>query len=271
MIQSRSLLHIFLLLISFQTFCHGQINQPSSDNEKNVTEDTVSNDVVRHNPELFEIDRFSNDNTKEVGNTPTSSSVSATGAAVYNIPFAIPKGNGDFVPSVSLTYNSQTGNGIAGFGFNVTGISVITRGAKDIFHDGTAQGINYQADDAYYLDGKRLILASGTAGVEGAVYTPEGDALTQITLHNSYGDIWFEATTTDGMRYEYGQTSASRQNFTYNSSAIANAWYVSKAENPIGLTFTYTYLTVNYYLYPQSIIYGTGNTIHFYYQDLGMH
>lgn len=267
MIQSRSLLHIFLLLISFQTFCHGQINQPSSDNEKNVTEDTVSNDVVRHNPELFEIDRFSNDNTKEVGNTPTSSSVSATGAAVYNIPIAIPKGNGDFVPSVSLTYNSQTGNGIAGFGFNVTGISVITRGAKDIFHDGTAQGINYQADDAYYLDGKRLILASGTAGVEGAVYTPEGDALTQITLHNSYGDIWFEAATTDGMRYEYGRTSASRQNITYNSSTIANAWYVSKAENPVGLTFTYTYLTDNYYLYPQSISYGTGNTIHFYYQN----
>lgn len=264
---SSSLLFSCIAFFTSHSVSYGQIYPPNSDNEKVVTEDTLSNDVERHNPELFEIDRFYNDNTKEVGNTPARSSVSATGAAIYDIPIAIPKGNGDFAPSVSLTYNSQTGNGIAGFGFNVTGISVITRGAKDIFHDGTAQGIRYQADDAYYLDGKRLILSSGTAGVNGAVYAPEGDALTHITLHNSSGDVWFEAVTTDGMYYEYGRTSASRQNFTYNSSTIANAWYVSKAENPVGLTVTYTYLTDHYFLYPQCISYGTGNTINFEYQN----
>lgn len=264
--SSARLLFTCLLLFTLHSVGKGQIIPPGKDKGDAVIEDSASTDIERLNPELFEMNSFYNDDTKEVGNTPTSSSVSATGAAVYTIPVAIPKGNGDFAPSVSLTYNSQAGNGIAGYGFSVTGYSAITRGVKDYFHDNAAMGIKYQADDAYYFDGKRLILASGTAGTDGAVYAPEGDALTHVTLHSTSGDIWFEIATTDGMRYEYGRTSASRQNITYNNSTIASSWYVSKAENPIGLAITYTYYTDHYFLYPQSISYGTGNTISFEYE-----
>ena len=67
------------------------------------------------------------------------------------------------------------------------------------------------------------------------------------------------------MRYEYGKTPASRQDFTLNGSTITNAWYVSKAGNPIGLAMTYSYLTDNHYLYPSCISYGNGNTVNFEY------
>ncbi|MBQ7419552.1 MAG: hypothetical protein IJV17_02290 [Prevotella sp.] len=96
--------------------------------------------------------------------------------------------------------------------------------------------IKDEDDDAYFLDGKRLILSSGTEGADGAVYAPEGNALTLITMHNSGGTIWFEANTTDGMRYEYGRTSAERQEFTLGGMTVSNAWYLSKTENPVGMT-----------------------------------
>ena len=261
--SSRILCSLFVLSI-WNTICYGQIIPPKVKDD--VIEDTASLDVEKLNPDLFSINSFYNDLTREIGNTPGNASVSATGGAIYTIPIALPKGHGDFAPSIALSYNSQAGNGIAGSGFNISGISVITRGTKDIYHDGTAQGIKYQSNDAYYLDGKRLILSSGTAGADGAIYAPEGEALTQITLHNT-GDIWFEAKTTDGMRYEYGHTSTSRQTFTQNSTTITNAWYVNKAENLVGLELTYAYITNNYFLYPQTISYGAGNTINFEYEN----
>lgn len=257
---------IFLLLSSLQA-SYAQIDSLNWSTEEAINKNLTTKDIKRPEHELFVEDRFYNDVTKVVGNTPTSAIVSANGAAIYTIPIAVPKGYGDFAPSISLNYNSQTGNNIAGFGVGISGFSVITRGAKDIYHDGTAQGIKYQSDDAYYLDGKRLLLKSGTAGTDGALYAPEGEALTQILMHNTNGEIWFEISTTDGMRYEYGRSSVSRQEFTRNGSTIATAWYVSKAENPIGLTLTYYYYHDQYYLYPWSILYGNGNSVDFEYEE----
>ena len=45
-----------------------------------------------------------------------SATVSPTGAAVYSIAIEAPKGVGDLMPSIGIAYNSQTGNGLVGFG-----------------------------------------------------------------------------------------------------------------------------------------------------------
>lgn len=263
---SRRVLSLFLLLFSLRATC-GQIDSLNLNKENAIIEDSAVTDIEKPRNELFVYDNFYNDVTKVVGNTPTNASVSSSGAAIYTIPIAIPKGYGDFGPSISLIYNSQTGNNIAGYGVNISGISVITRGVKDIYHDGVAQGIKYQPDDAYYLDGKRLLLVSGIAGVDGAVYAPEGEALTSITMHNTAGDIWFETNTTNGMRYEYGKTSISRQEFNQNGTTMTTAWYVSKAEDPIGLYLSYYYYHDNYHVYPSSILYGNGNSVNFEYES----
>ena len=66
-----------------------------------------------------------------------TATVSPTGAAVYSIPIETLKGIGDLKPSIGITYNSQTGNGLVGWGCNITGLSSITRGMKvcfELFH-----------------------------------------------------------------------------------------------------------------------------------------
>ena len=194
-----------------------------------------------------------------------SATVSPTGAAVYSVAIEAPKGVGDLMPSIGIAYNSQTGNGLVGYGCNITGLSAITRGTKTIAHDNTVKGISYSNDCALYLDGKRLLLKSGTEGTDGCVYAPEGEPLTSITLHYPLSSTycWFEVDTNDGMVYEYGHNGG--QQFISNPSAIA-AWHITKATNPMGQTITYQYNADGLYLYPQTITYGGDNTVNFTYE-----
>ena len=193
--------------------------------------------------------------------------VTATGGATYTVQIETPKGVGDLQPSIALTYNSQSGNGVAGWGCNITGVSVITRGMRDIYHDGTPNGIKYTADDALYLDGKRLIRVSGVNGADGSVYSPEGEPLTKVKLHGSSVSTgsWLEVDTNDGMTYEFGHATGSQQVI----KSVPMAWYISKGTNPVGQSITYQYLTADWHLYPQTVTYGGDNTVRFEYETRG--
>jgi hypothetical protein len=82
-----------------------------------------------------------------------------------------------------LNYSSQSGNGIAGMGWNLSGLSVITRCAATQATDGVRGGVNLDANDKLCLDGQRLIVQSGTYGQPGAVYLTEifnGSRITQV-------------------------------------------------------------------------------------------
>ena len=195
-----------------------------------------------------------------------SASISSTGAAIYSVAIEAPKGVGDLKPSIGIAYNSQSGNGLVGFGCNITGLSAITRGVKTIVHDNTVKGISYDNNCALYLDGKRLLLKSGTEGTDGCIYAPEGEPLTNVTLHNSLSTTycWFEVDTNDGMVYEYGHNGG--QQFVTNPSAIAS-WNITKTTNSMGQIITYQYNSDGLYLYPQTITYGGDNTVNFTYQD----
>lgn len=107
--------------------------------------------------------------------TATASGVSPTGAFTYNIPVRLPPGTAGVQPSISLTYNSQGGNGLAGVGWNLTGVSVITRCPRTMAVDGVRGGVNIDANDRLCLDGQRLIYHSGGSGygTGGAVYFTE--------------------------------------------------------------------------------------------------
>jgi len=183
--------------------------------------------------------------------------VSATGAATYTIPISIPVGRNGLQPTVAITYNSQSGNGLVGWGCNIAGISTITRGAKTIYHDGAAKGITHDADDAYYLDGQRLILASCTATQEGAIYYPENDPFTKIIAHGVYNDNYantsFEVQHSDGRRSLYGGKSES---YNYNNKPRIHAWHLYKIYDTFGNRIEYSYQFENNFVYPATISYG---------------
>lgn len=221
-----------------------------------------------------------NPDTTSTSNSPVGSlkgefKVTELGAATYTVPIKTPKGINGFQPNISINYNSQSGNGIVGWGCHIGGISVITRGAKDIFHDGVAKGISHQNDDAYYLDGKRLILSSGVSGAIGAIYNPEGDISTKVEICQYGTDICFKAYSSDGITYSYGYSQASQQKYQINVVTKTNAWYISEAVDINDNYISYVYNDLHHCIYPVQISYGNNkntntskvSTISFNYED----
>jgi len=190
--------------------------------------------------------------------------VSPTGSAQYVVPIEMPQGAGGLQPVLSISYNSQAMNGVAGWGFNISGLSTITRSPKNSYYDGSEKGLTFADGDAYFLDGKRLILSSGNDLQEGAVYYPEDDPQTTVTAHGTYNTTtattWFEIQHSNGMKYHYGHTAAARQ-FYRNSSNNPRiySWYLNYAEDATGNFINYSYSIAYYTVYINSITYGKNN------------
>lgn len=75
-----------------------------------------------------------------VGKIPGELNVSPSGAATYTIPISCPPGINGMQPNLSLVYNSQSGNGIAGWGWNLGGLSMISRVPKNYYYDNEKSG-----------------------------------------------------------------------------------------------------------------------------------
>lgn len=205
------------------------------------------------------------DSNRSVGSPKGKFDVSSTGGAVYSVSIDAPKGLGKLQPNVSLTYNSQAGYGIVGYGTNVSGISVITRGCKDIYHDGYAKGSEGLGDGAYFLDGKRLIKQNNIEGIEGAAYVLEGDPFTKVRFYGSYSgssaNVKIVVKTKDGLTCSYGSGSDSRLFYTQASRTRIQAWYIDKVEDVYGNTMTYSYIHVGNCIYPAKITYGRNSSL----------
>ncbi len=186
--------------------------------------------------------------------------VSELGSSTYQVTIESPKGVNGMMPGIGLTYNSLSGNGVAGMGTNLSGISIITRGKLDLFHDGESQGIKHDGFDAFYLDGKRLCFISGTKGQEGARYTVEGLPLDTVIYHQNSSSIWFELKSHDGKIVNYGETDESQLYVTENLVKRIYGWYANRIEDREGNYMTYGFLRDENHVYPQSVSYG-GNTV----------
>jgi len=192
--------------------------------------------------------------------------VSAMGGATFSIPIEMPQGLGNLQPSLAVSYNSQSGNGLVGWGCNISGISAITRGPKTIYHDGTAKGITHLDDDALYLEGQRLILVSGTAGQNHAQYSPESDPFTKATIYRTNNQSWIEVNASNGIKYHYGDGNNARIIYTIGGNPQINAWYLNYIEDQLGNYVSYSYSQSDNSIYPSTIIYGGNNDV----DDIGV-
>ena len=203
-----------------------------------------------------------------VGSPEGSFAVSPLGGATYSISIDVPQGLPGMTPQINIAYNSLAGNGLAGFGCSISGVSVITRGPRSIWYDNVASGITHGMEDAFFLDGQRLIEQENIAGRDSVVYCLESNPYMRIVLHGRNGSsqtgMWFMVTAPDGTKSEYGHSSG-QQTYSKNSVTKVNAWYITKMENAVGNYMTFQYTTNNYYLYPYRIYYGS-NSIQFAYE-----
>jgi RHS repeat-associated protein len=198
----------------------------------------------------------------EVGITQGQLSVSLTGAATYAIPIAVPPGINGVVPQVSLVYSSQGGNGLAGYGWNISGVSAITRIPSTKFHDGEIDPVDLDFSDRFALDGQRLVIknggdyfaASGTGS--GNIYELENFSNIEISSINQTNSplstAGFKVSYPDGSFAIYGDSPNTRS---------ATSWSISFWQNPQGVKISYSYILENNILRIESIKYGTSGTI----------
>ena len=147
--------------------------------------------------------------SSKVGATQGNFQVSQSGAANYSIPIMTVPGSGGLAPEVSINYSSEGGIGVMGRGWQIGGLSAITRCGQTIESgDGQSTGVQINEEDRFCLDGQRLILTSVTEpeyGTPGTQYRLENDQFVRITLMGTDAyDMWFKVERKDGSILTYG-------------------------------------------------------------------
>ncbi|MEO8899917.1 MAG: RHS repeat-associated core domain-containing protein [Polyangiaceae bacterium] len=144
-------------------------------------------------------------------------SVSPSGAAVYKVPIALAPGVAGMAPNLALVYSSQGGPGIAGQGWDLTGLSMIHRCALTRAEDGFAHPVTMTGpapgEDGICLDGKRLFDRGARSDGTGERYEPELSDFSDITLSpdplSSDGSTITVVTKSGETRY-YGMDDTAR-------------------------------------------------------------
>lgn len=198
--------------------------------------------------------------------------VSASGEVNFNFPIAIPPGIKSVAPQINLIYSGNSFSGIAGIGWNTSGLSSISRVGKNIEKDGAIQGLKYDYTDFYQFNGQRLILTSGEYGKPNATYTTQQFSNLKIksvgtcTIPNTLGPEGFEITFEDGSQAIYGMVTDSFNHHEYN---------ITKWIDPHGNYISYNYAKSNNSIVISNIEWGGNlvkqtsyfNKIDFYYKE----
>ncbi|MGR3971751.1 toxin TcdB middle/N-terminal domain-containing protein [Shewanella sp. 1180_01] len=174
--------------------------------------------------------------------------VTESGAATYNIPFILPQGISGVVPQIGLTYNSQSGDGVLGVGWNISGLSVISRCPKNIVTDGFIAGVKFNDSDALCLNGQRLILNKNSSDE----YHTEVDSFSIIKRYDgNHGPSYFSVTNKANEVYYYGgapnnismseDAYVTRTGKKYTSDSEAASWVLKAIVDNKGNYIRYDY------------------------------
>ncbi len=178
-----------------------------------------------------------------VGRTAGSFDVSQTGEARYSIPIFTPPGTGEMTPRLALTYGHRGGNGLLGVGWNISGLSAITRCPKTWAQDGAPRTVKLDYNDRFCLDGNQLKWDSGgTYGYPNAVYRTELETFARVISYGTagFGPAYFVVEHKNGLIYEYGNSADSR--IEAQGFATPRTWALNKirdrAQNAILFNYT---------------------------------
>ncbi|WP_419494855.1 SpvB/TcaC N-terminal domain-containing protein [Chryseobacterium bernardetii] len=179
---------------------------------------------------------------KSFHDTKGNIDVNGAGQLQFTLPIALPPGVKSIAPQINLVYTSGAGNGIAGYAWNLSGITAISRIGKNIEKDGDVKEIQLDYSDYYSFNGQRLILKSGEYGKDGAEYVTEKysnikiKSVGAITGQTWQGPEYWEVTFEDGSQAWYGGTTSGA-----NAARTPLDYNIVKWRDPKGNYITYDY------------------------------
>jgi hypothetical protein len=140
------------------------------------------------------------------GAVPGGGTVTPAGEYRYRIPIEVPPGRAGIAPSLALVYSSRGKNGHLGVGWQIEGLSEITRCPRTFAVDRVSDGVRLDDHDALCLDGHALVgLGPGKLdGCGGEEYRTEDDTFARILSCGRGNAIrWFRVYTKDGRIHDY--------------------------------------------------------------------
>lgn len=195
---------------------------------------------------------------EKVGLTPGDFRVDESGSATYTIPIAAPPGRAGVQPQVALSYSSSNVyEGPLGVGWNISGLSAISRCPKNLSQDGRIEGVNINKNDRFCLDGQKMKIKSGSYGAPNTNYYLENDDFSHAKAlggDTENGPRWFVVWKKSGELFYYGDT---RNDSTVGSvtpgtdafitasgasSARANTWMLKAIRDRKGNYIRFSYL-----------------------------
>ena len=183
--------------------------------------------------------------------------VSQDGSARYSVPIVLPPNRVDFVPKLSLDYNSSGENDVAGMGWRIAGLSSISRCGRTIADHDVRRAVQLSADDALCLDGRPLVAVSGPDGEEEYRTLPDSDQRIRITdgdMSEPEGPRIFEVRTRDDRVLTFG----GHHHATVSHEGVHHQWLLQQVEDRFGNRIEYRYETdaTHNFVYPKWILYG---------------
>lgn len=178
-----------------------------------------------------------------IGTTKVNFRVDESGGATFNVPLALSPGIAGVTPQLSIDYNSNNFRaGSIGKGWNLSGVSAITRCPKTPIHDDSFDmSVDFDEDDRFCLNGQKLILMSGVYGGNNATYKTLKDSFSTITSYSGSvsGVAYFIVKTKSGETHTYGMGTAN--NYPKNNSSVIKAWYINSIKDGYdnGIYFNY--------------------------------
>ncbi len=203
------------------------------------------------------------------GRLASSFRVSPDGVATLTTPLEVPPGTAGMQPKLAMLYNHRGGDGLAGVGFTLAGLSAIEHCAASLEQDAFRCGINDDAHDRFCLDGERLVnIEAGDADSDacldddasdpyytaGAVYHTEHESWRQVASVDQVDDVAcgngpcaFEVTDKRGWTWQYGAPDDSDDPYgsrvpTSDGSGTIRVWALNSVTDRNGnaMSFYYT-------------------------------
>jgi len=165
------------------------------------------------------------------------------GSLSIRFPLEVPPGVNGMQPSLAMQYSSNGRYGEFGIGWTLEGLSQIRRGGTDLKRDGYLDGVDYDENDQFYLDGQRLIKDTAPADLIDSYYVQSEPSI-KIEAEGNYfsGPKTFKVWGRDGIVRTYEpQLNEDNSLLGLEPTRGAISYAVTKAEDRYGNWISYSY------------------------------